>query len=602
MGQSYLKSVLSLSHLIDKADIDMPRGANTMKQDRELQKAVQDDALMKTQYPLVKTENGKEDAPSFDAKQVLDNSAEHNQEAQGQNFLDFLLSIMTFFHTFSGEAYASMKEGNLIFNLKLNDLKFKLYVAQLFFESTGTALKNSYFRELLEHFIALALFKGPELKVYMRLAEHDRNIYVDLCDEEYRVVRITPKGWTIINSTECPVNFIRTPRMMPMATPVKGGSFDALLQAINIKDKSKQILLISWIVGTFNPDGPYPILVIQGEQGSGKSNLSRIVLDTVGPCFPSLCSMPTTERDLILFASKTRVSAFDNISTIKDSISDTICRISTGGGHATKANYTNDQIVVTNVMCPVILNGINEPLTRPDAIDRSVPISTSPIPKDERKTEKELQQEWEVGIPSVIGAICDAVSCALRNRKVKPDNYPRMADHTHWVKAAEPSLPWEPGEFVKVFTESRSIMVDDAIESDLVASEVLRLVKNNGEWSGTPTELLTDLTQSVSENKKRDKTWPKLPNALSRKLRRNATFLREKNIDIQFSKSGVRNITIQTLPGEDVAIPLEAPEDEFTAVPPEVTERLEMLVKANAAHLPSHVRKQAAERQGRQND
>ncbi len=46
-------------------------------------------------------------------------------------------------------------------------------------------------------------------------------------------------------------------------------------------DASK--LAIGWLVGCFMPEGPYPILVLSGEQGSGKTTLTRMCRRLVDP-------------------------------------------------------------------------------------------------------------------------------------------------------------------------------------------------------------------------------------------------------------------------------------------------------------------------------
>jgi hypothetical protein len=499
-----------------------------------------------------------------------------------------------FFHTYCGEAYASIREANRILNFKLDGLKFRLYVAQFFFEMTGTAIRKRYFRELLEHCIALALFKGPQLNVHIRLAEHEGYIYVDLCDEEYRVVKITPEGWEIITSLECPVHFIRTPRMQPLALPKKGGSFAPMWKLLNIKDPSQQILTLSWLLGAMMPGGPYPILVLEGEQGSGKSSVSRLLRDLIDPVSPAVSSMPTSERNLVILASKLRLLVFDNLSKVSDCISDALCRLSTGGGFSARTLFTNDGETAFDILLPMIVNGITAIFTRPDLIDRAIYVFTSPIPKSKRLPEKELKQEWMAILPGVLGALFSAISCALRNLdKTQLDSHPRMADFAQWVVSAEPTMPWEPGDFMKAYNQNRQEIIDNALESDLVAAEIKRLVDKNGDWSGTATELLAALDRSAPENKKRDKSWPKLPNVLSRQLRRSATFLREKGIDIQISKSGVRNITISILPAEVHEHLSEAVDDEFG--PWSDADRAEFHQKAlsGARHIPKVIREEA---------
>ena len=387
--------------------------------------------------------------------------------------------------------------------------------------------------------------------------------------------------------------------MMPMALPEHGGSFEPMWKLLNIKDPDQQILTLSWLLGAMLPDGPFPFLVLEGEQGSGKSSVSRLLRDLIDPASPAVSSMTTSERNLAILASKLRLIVFDNLSKISDSISDALCRLSTGGGFSARSLFTNDGETVFEIKRPMIANGITSFFTRADLMDRAIVINTSSIPKAERRTEKELNQEWKAMKPTVLGALFTAIACALKYRdETQLDTHPRMADFAQWVVSAESTMPWGPGEFMKAYTQNRCTMIDNAIESDLVASEIKRLVDNSGGFSGTPTALLTALNQSAPDNKKRDRSWPKLPNALSRQLRRNATFLREKNIDIQTSKSGVRNITIRILPDDELDLPLEVLDDDFGSMSKAELVRQHQKILSGAPHIPVGVREKALEMEG----
>src|ERR1700730_16013560 len=47
----------------------------------------------------------------------------------------------------------------------------------------------------LEYLQARAEFDGPESPVFLRVGDDQRVLYIDLCDEKWRVVRISPDGW-----------------------------------------------------------------------------------------------------------------------------------------------------------------------------------------------------------------------------------------------------------------------------------------------------------------------------------------------------------------------------------------------------------------------
>ena len=156
-----------------------------------------------------------------------------------------------------------------------------------------------------------------------------------------------------------------------------------------------------------------------------------------------------------------------------------------------------------------------------------------------------MLRSWSRVNRGVLGALCDAVSAALRNiGEVKLEKVPRMADFAEWVTAAEPALPWEKGTFLIEYIYNRECLVDIALEADPVGTAVMELMGKYGEWSGTPTDLLNALNKIVPKVLQRRNTWPKRPNTLSNRLSQVAPALRKKGIEFEKSKSGQRKITI----------------------------------------------------------
>ena len=255
--------------------------------------------------------------------------------------------------------------------------------------------------------------------------------------------------------------------------------------------------------------------------------------------------MPKSERDLAISANKSWVLNFDNLSGLSPKLSDAFCRVSTGGGLATRALFTDDSEKLFRLKRPLLLNGISDIATRHDLADRALIVSLPPIPEDKRRSERKIFQSWYRVWPNVLGALCDAVSMALRNiADVKLEKLPRMADFAEWVTAAEPALPWEKGAFLKEYNFNRECLVDIALEADPVGNAVMELMGEYGEWSGTPTELLKALNKIVPKMLQRRNTWPKRPNTLSNRLKQVAPALRKKSIEFERSKSGQRRITI----------------------------------------------------------
>jgi hypothetical protein len=237
------------------------------------------------------------------------------------------------------------------------------------------------------------------------------------------------------------------------------------------------------------------------------------------------------------------VLAFDNLSGLRPWLSDALCRLSTGGGFSTRELYSNDQETIFSAMRPIILNGIDDIATRHDLADRSIVVNLPVIPEARRRSEADLMKEFETVRPYILGALCDAISMGLRNaQSTKLSSLPRMADFALWVSAAEPALPWERGQFVKCYLGNRGDVVDLALDGDQVADAVREMMMNKDAWEGKPSDLLECIEGYASEKAQKGKSWPKAPSALSRALKRSATFLRAVDIEISFLKKDRKRV------------------------------------------------------------
>jgi hypothetical protein len=94
---------------------------------------------------------------------------------------------------------------------------------------------------------------------------------------------------------------------------------------------------------------------------------------------------------------------------------------------------------------------------------------------------------------------------------------------------------WPIGTFWSAYSGNRDQAVERGIEADPVAC-VLMVARTK--WTGTATQLLSLLEESVGERVAKSKTWPDGPRALSGQLRRAATDLRTVGVDIGFGKEG----------------------------------------------------------------
>jgi hypothetical protein len=411
---------------------------------------------------------------------------------------------------------------------------FRRWLSRCFFEETKGAPNSEALQSALNVIEARAHFDAPERQVFVRMGGVGERIYLDLGDEAWRAVEIDATGWRVVDNP--PVRFRRAAGMQSLPEPVPGGSVETLRGFLNVRSDVHFVLAIAWLTAALRHCGPYPVLVLSGEQGSAKSTFSTILRALVDPNTAPLRALPREDRDLFIAASNGHVLIFDNVSGLPYWISDTLCRLATGGGFAVRQLYTDQDEVLFDACRPMILNGIEDIVARPDLADRAIFLTLEPIPEEQRRPEQELLAEFESKRALILGALLDAVAHGLRQLPgVRLDRLPRMADFARWSTACETAI-WPAGTFWTAYSSNRDDAVADVIEADPVANAVRTLMATRTKWTGTASDLLAALTELVGEAQRKSKSWPNVPSILSGRLRRAATFLRKAGIEIAFDR------------------------------------------------------------------
>ena len=377
-----------------------------------------------------------------------------------------------------------------------------------------------------------ALFEGKQHEVHIRVAEDRGAIILDLCDEHWRVIRIDAAGWNVLPTS--PVRFRRSAGMLPLPVPERGGSLSDLQMFLNVQSEADLILVTSWLVAAARNRGPCPVLGLHGEQGSAKSTASRVLRRLIDPNKSEIRAEPREARDLVIAANNSWVIALDNLSHIPPWLSDSLCRLATGGGFSTRTLYTDADEMIFEAQRPILVNGIEELAVRGDLADRSIILTLPRIKEKGYRTESQFWMEFEAARPHLLGALLDAVSMALRRLpEVSVEEPTRMADFTAWVVAAEPALPWEPGTFVKAYKDNRKSANEVALEASPVAMELMGFISETYPWSGSCKDLLAELERRATEGTKKLPSWPKTPRKLAGVLRRLGPNLRASGIEIE---------------------------------------------------------------------
>jgi hypothetical protein len=440
------------------------------------------------------------------------------------------------FHGDDGNSYADLDINGHRETWPIRSKGFRRWLTARYYDVTGGAPGSEALQSGLSVIEARAHFGGPKREVHLRVGSHDGRLYLDLCDDEWRAVEIDRLGWRIVINP--PVRFRRTTGMKPQPVPEAGGSIHELRRFLNVKSDADFVLVVSWALAVLRDCGPYPILVLSGEQGSAKSTFSAILRALLDPNSAPLRALPREDRDLFIAASNGHVLAFDNVSGLSGWISDTLCRLATGGGFAIRQLYSDQDETLFEASRPIILNGIEDIVSRPDLADRALFLTLQAIPEERRRSERELWSAFNTERPRLFGALLDAVSRGVAELpRTQLKGLPRMADFALWATACETAFS-PSGAFWEAYTGNRNEAVEGVIDADPVAAAVRGLMQDQTEWTGTASDLLSALSNLAGDRVARSKSWPEGARTLSGRLRRAATFLRTVGIEIGFEREG----------------------------------------------------------------
>jgi hypothetical protein len=492
--------------------------------------------------------------------------AEENNDGPGggPNQADLLVALAEAaepFQTPAEEAFADLEIKGHRETWAIQSRGFRRWLRRRFFEEFRGAPSSEAVTTALNVIEARALHDTPVREVHVRVGVLGDEIYLDRCDADWSAIRISRAEWTVVSRPA--IRFRRSPDMRALPEPERDGSVDGLRPLLNIPSgpdgDADFILAIAYLLGCLRGRGPYPVMAIGGEQGTAKSTRSAMLRTLIDPRKPALRALPRDERDLVIAARNQLVLAFDNVSGLRWWLSDALCRVASGSGFGTRQLYTDADEVLFEGARPVIANGIEDFIERPDLAERSIFFLCAPIDDRNRLSEEEIWSSFQAAHPPVLGALLDAVVEGLgRFSEIRPLNLPRMADFAHWVVACEPAL-WKDGAFLEAYNKNILGAVENVLEASAVAVAVRELMDGLAKekppqttWKGTASDLLTKLAGLVSERTAKSDAWPSSGRALSGQLRRAASFLRRAGINVVFDRreahTGKRQIVIMRTP------------------------------------------------------
>lgn len=410
----------------------------------------------------------------------------------------------------------------------------KLWLSGQFYQATGKAISPDALRQALGVLEAKARFEGLKIELSLRVAERDGAFWYDLANDDWQAIKIEPGSWKIVDKP-LPL-FSKAANTAAQVIPerVKGTEILKVLDLVNLSDEGQKLLFIVELISCLIPGIPHAVAIWHDEKGASKSTVMKIRRKLIDPAIQELQLMPKDTSELALLLSKNWMPSFDNLDGLSGTVSDILCVAATGGGISKRELYTDsDEIILSFRRC-ISLNGINEPATRPDLLDRAILFELRRISEDQRISESEFWRSFEEVRPKIIGAMFQVLADAMKiYQSVKLNKLPRMADFAKWGYAIGEALYQGGGEkFINAFEANRQSANDEALTGNPVAIAIVSLMNSKQQWAGTAGDLLVVLNQiayGVGIDVKAW-SWPRSAKGLAKRLKQVRSNLAEAGI------------------------------------------------------------------------
>lgn len=479
---------------------------------------------------------------SIKKKQTSSTTTRNTNLIKEQLLNSVLDSGIELFHNQYKEAYASLTgDGREV--MKVNSKVFTHWLSHFLWQKYKKISRSDIIKSIREALEGIAIHEGGLKDLSVRIASYQNAIWYDLGNKG--AVKVDKNGWRVVKKP--PILFRRYSHQEFQVLPSKGIKIHNLCKFINLSCESDRLLFLVYVITSFIPGFSHPILVLYGPQGSGKTIPLKLQKSLIDPSVLKTLSLVKSQKEFTQLASHHYFLNFDNISYISNDLSDLLAKACTGDGFSKRKLYTDDDDKIYYIQKVIALNGINLVANKPDLLDRTIIIKLYRIPRNHRKLEKNILDEFEKIKPQLLHSIFDVLSKALKiYPTINIKFLPRMADFARSGCAVTEALGYKSEEFLKAYYSNIGLQNDVAIEASPVGTVILSLMEDCSKWEGTPSELLQKLTNRAEDMQIniKHRSWPKDASWLSRRMGDIESNLLEEGIRIEKSRGKDRKIII----------------------------------------------------------
>lgn len=427
--------------------------------------------------------------------------------------LEMANAIYEFRQTAEGDVYAIDMETRIAEPLTKKG-SFRQRIGNLAREQYGLIPKGQALGEAIETMLGIAQ-QQPPATVHLRVASMPGTVWIDTANDDGQLIKISNGDWSIENAHAWGVPIFRRSNLRPMTTPTKSDDWRtplADLKRLTRLPSETFRLVLGWIAyGLITEDRPFPILLLQAEQGSGKSTIERNIVRLVSPDTDETGRLlPAKDDELGVQAYNHRVMIFDNISKIPPAKSDALCKVSTGGTFSKRRLYTDAEEVHFEALRPMVISTINLGTLPPDLNERIVRVSLSRLEPTARRTEAEVQTDWEEHFPAMFGAVL-TLAARIRYRidsGFDVSDLPRMADYGIALAAIDAELDGSSIGLDAYRQQQKDMAIENIADDPVWLALDLTQGQFAEPFTGSSAELLRRLQDAFNAGLQ---TWKKPP-------------------------------------------------------------------------------------------
>ena len=372
-------------------------------------------------------------------------------------------------------------------------------------------------------------------------------VYLDLANLDGQFVKITRDGWDVASGPGFPFETSPATAESPLPETLPDPQSDTrdtlrlLRESLNLgpAEGPDWLRCLAWLLSALRSTGPFPILILRGPTGCGKSFAARTLRTLVDPSHSPFAPSPTSARDLLAFARQNWVLAFDHVGHLTPKIVATLCRLSTGAGVACREPGSPEPLQLW-LKRPILLTVDENWVPPPDLAGRALIVTLPALPPGSHRPEPEIAAGLQEVYPRILGVLCSAVSRALAAdppSAASACSSTRHAGALAWAQAAAGALDSTALQMQAAF--------DFPAPPNPLINKVQALLQPDLRWVGTAAELVQVLPISPS------------PRSLSAKLREFLLPLADTGIDLHFYRRSrnSRLIDLQLVPDFAPQIP-----------------------------------------------